>query len=78
VYRNVEELVGLGKLHKIQGIWSKALFEKVGESHFVHFIDTETGEIFDIPFSKALIESALPLWFILQDADLRIYWKKPQ
>lgn len=73
IYRNVEELAETGELKKITGIGTKALFERKMDGHIAHFVDENTGNVYDIRLPEDWIFSQLPAGFSAKSADVRIY-----
>lgn len=72
VYRNVEEMVKIGELNKIVGLWKKAFFEKAEHGHnHIHLIDKNTGEIFDLEENIQILN--LPENFLISDMDIKIF-----
>ena len=72
IYRNVEDMVKEGKLKKITGIWTKAIYEAYKEPH-AHLIDEKTGEVLDIEVSKLNIK--IPDNIKVSNFDIKIYWE---
>ena len=58
VYRSLDELFGLGLLHRVDGRDGIARFEiaDVGRHHH-HFVDDDSGEV--LPFTDAALEDAI-------------------
>jgi Fur family transcriptional regulator, peroxide stress response regulator len=73
IYRNVEELAESGDLRKISGIGKKALFERVVEDHVAHFVDRETGEVYDLAIPREWLYEKLPAGFRPDAVDVRFY-----
>ncbi|HRI35721.1 MAG TPA: transcriptional repressor [bacterium] len=73
IYRNVEELAGSGSLRKISGIGKKALFERVVHDHNAHFVDRETGMVYDLALSREQLCAMLPPGFSAESVDVRFY-----